>query len=224
MPAFAGMTVSEKETQYAENLGPQHVVNVQKAMWAIGEFKLAHERIDVGGPFGKNKEPAYLAMNPNGLVPTLEEEDGFLLWESNSIVRYLAGKHDKRHARTEGPRAARTRQPMDGLAAVGGRAGDLHAFWGLIRTPPEKRDLAAIKTSQDKTTDAMQMLDAQLGKTELRRRGRRSRMATSRSASCVTAIVQLVPGRPPTPNLDRWYAAISSRPAFKDHVGSVPLS
>ena len=67
--------------------------NVQKAMWAIGELGLAHERIDVGGPFGKNREPAYLAMNPNGLVPTLEEEDGFLLWESNTIVRYLAAKH-----------------------------------------------------------------------------------------------------------------------------------
>ncbi len=69
--------------------------NVQKAMWAVGELGLEHTRIDVGGAFGKNKEPPYLAMNPNGLVPTLEEEDGFLLWESNSIVRYLAGKHDK---------------------------------------------------------------------------------------------------------------------------------
>jgi glutathione S-transferase len=62
-------------------------------MWAVGEIGLSHERIDIGGPFGKNREAAYLAMNPNGLVPTLEEEDGFLLWESNSIVRYLAAKH-----------------------------------------------------------------------------------------------------------------------------------
>src|ERR1700730_13330474 len=67
--------------------------NVQKVMWAIGEMKLAHERIDVGGSYGKNNEPPYLAMNPNGLVPTLEEEDGITLWESNTIVRYLAGKH-----------------------------------------------------------------------------------------------------------------------------------
>jgi len=51
--------------------------NVQKAMFAIGELKLAHERIDIGGAFGKNKEPAYLAMNPNGLVPTLEETMAF---------------------------------------------------------------------------------------------------------------------------------------------------
>src|SRR6202051_4793902 len=67
--------------------------NVQKVMWAIGEMKLPHQRIDVGGAFGKNNEAPYLAMNPNGLVPTLEEEDGFTLWESNSIVRYLAAKH-----------------------------------------------------------------------------------------------------------------------------------
>ena len=67
--------------------------NVQKVMWAVGEMGLPHERIDIGGPFGKNREAEYLAMNPNGLVPTLEEEDGFLLWESNSVVRYLAAKH-----------------------------------------------------------------------------------------------------------------------------------
>src|SRR3954471_11903984 len=75
--------------------GRNNSINVQKVMWAVGEVKLAHERIDVGGAFGKNKEPPYLAMNPNGLVPTLEEDDGFLLWESNSIVRYLAAKHDR---------------------------------------------------------------------------------------------------------------------------------
>ena len=62
--------------------------NVQKVMWAVGEIGLSHERIDIGGPFGKNREATYLAMNPNGLVPTLEEEDGFLLWESNTVLRY----------------------------------------------------------------------------------------------------------------------------------------
>src|SRR5438477_11943485 len=66
-------------------------VNVQKVMWTVGELDLPHERVDIGGSFGKNNEPAYLAMNLNGLVPTLEE-DGFILWELNSIVRYLAGK------------------------------------------------------------------------------------------------------------------------------------
>src|SRR5690606_36577169 len=67
--------------------------NVQKAMWAIGELKLPHERIDAGMAFGKNREDWYLKMNPNGLVPTIDD-DGFVLWESNTIVRYLAAKHD----------------------------------------------------------------------------------------------------------------------------------
>ena len=141
--------------------------NVQKAMWAVGELKLEHTRIDVGGAFGKNKEPPYLAMNPNGLVPTLEEDDGFTLWESNSIVRYLAGKYDKAGALE--PKDAHQRglasQWMDWQLTVCGPA-IFGAFWGLIRTAPEKRDHEAIKASQDKTTDAMKILDAQLAKVQ----------------------------------------------------------
>src|SRR5262245_48275176 len=138
-------------------------INVQKAMWAVGELGLPHERIDVGGAFGKNQEPAYLAMNPNGLVPTLEE-DGFFLWESNSIVRYLAAKF--------GPGRL---EPSDLQAR--GRASSwtdwqLHVaapaltpvFWGLIRTPPEKRDHAAIDAGKVKSIAAMKLLDAQLAK------------------------------------------------------------
>ena len=86
-------------------------VNVQKVMWALGELGVPHERIDVGGAFGKNNEPAYLAMNPNGLVPTLEE-DGFLLWESNSIVRYLAAKFGA--ARSSRPTCVPARAPAAG--------------------------------------------------------------------------------------------------------------
>ncbi len=126
--------------------------NVQKVMWAVGEMKLPHERIDVGGAFGKNKEPAYLAMNPNGLVPTLEEEDGFTLWESNSIVRYLAAKHASRHARARRP-ARRARWRTSGWTGSSRCMGPAitPVFWGLIRTPPEKRDANAIAAGKVKT-------------------------------------------------------------------------
>ena len=106
-------------------------------------------------------------MNPNSLVPTLEEEEGFTLWESNSIVRYLAGKHDKGGVLEpkDAHQRARASQWMDWQLSVVGPA--IHgAFWGLIRTPAEKRDMAAIKTSQEKTTAAMQIMDAQLAKTK----------------------------------------------------------
>lgn len=198
--------------------------NVQKAMWAVGEIKLEHTRIDVGGAFGKTKEPAYLAMNPNALVPTLEEDDGFTLWESNSIIRYLAGKHDK--AAVLEPKDAKQRalasQWMDWQLSVLGPA-ITPAFWGLIRTPPEKRDAAAIKTSQEKTVTAMLMLEGQLGKTPFVAGPAFSYGDIPVGVMCYR-YRQLVPDRPKTPNLDRWYDAIAKRKAFQDQVGSIPLS
>jgi glutathione S-transferase len=198
--------------------------NVQKAMWAVSELKLEHTRIDIGGAFGQNREPKYLAMNPNGLVPTLEEDDGFLLWESNSIVRYLAGKYDR--AGVLEPKDAHARalasQWMDWQLSVMGPA-ITPVFWGLIRTPPEKRDHAAIKAGQDKTVTAMKILDAQLGKAKFVAGDAFSYGDIPVGIMCYR-YVQLVPDRPATPHLDRWYAAVSARQAFKDQVGSVPLS
>jgi glutathione S-transferase len=197
--------------------------NVQKAMWAVGELGLEHTRIDVGGAFGKTKEPAYLAMNPNSLVPTLEE-DGFTLWESNSIVRYLASKHDKSgvlEPKDEKQRA-RASQWMDWQLSVAGPA-ITPAFWGLIRTPVEKRDMAAIKASQEKTTAAMQILDAQLAKTAFVAGPAFSYGDIPVGVMCYR-YRQLVPDRPATPNLDRWYDAIAKRKSFHDHVGSIPLT
>jgi glutathione S-transferase len=204
--------------------GRNNSSNVQKAMWAIGEMKLEHTRLDVGGAFGKNKEAPYLAMNPNGLVPTLEEDDGFLLWESNSIVRYLAAKHDKAGViEPKDPKArAIASQWMDWQLSVLGPA-ITPVFWGLIRTPPEKRDMNAIKTQTEKTIDAMKMLDARLGKAAYVAGDAFSYGDIPVGIMCYR-YVNLIKDRPSMPNLDRWYASISSRQAFKDHVGSVPLT
>src|SRR5215212_6151125 len=157
-------TIEQREHWMIKIWGRNNSINVQKVMWAVGELKLPHERIDIGGAFGKNREPQYLAMNPNGLVPTLEEEDGFLLWESNSIVRYLAVKDGGGLAPADTKQRALANQWMDWQLSVAGPA-IFHAFWGLIRTPPEKRDMKQIAESQQKTTEAMKILEAQLSKT-----------------------------------------------------------
>lgn len=204
--------------------GRNNSSNVQKAMWAIGEMGLPHERIDVGGAFGKNNEAAYLAMNPNGLVPTLEEEDGFTLWESNSVVRYLAGKYDKNNVIE--PKDAKTRARasmwMDWQLSVCGPA-ITPVFWGLVRTPPEKRDMAAIKAGQEKTSSAFKMLDEQLGKTQYAAGDQFTYGDIPVGIMCYR-FVALVLDRPPMKNLDRWYGAISKRKAFQDHVASVKLT
>ena len=195
--------------------------NVQKAMWAVGELKLACERTDVGGAFGKTKEPFYLAMNPNSLVPTLEEEDGFSLWESNSVVRYLAAKHGALEPADPKVRA-KAQQWMDWQLSVIGPA-ITPVFWGLIRTPPEKRDANAIAAGKVKTVAAAKMLDEQLGKTAYLA-GDAFSYGDIPVGIMVYRYVQLIPERPPMPNLDRWYAAISSRQAFREQVASVPLT
>jgi glutathione S-transferase len=196
--------------------------NVQKVMWAVVEIGLPHERIDIGGPFGKNREPAYLAKNPNGLVPTLEEDDGFVLWESNAIVRYLAAKHRAGVLEPSDPHArARANAWMDWQLSVAAPAIS-DAFMGLIRTPPEKRNHAAIEESKRKTTAAMTILDGELGKTAYVA-GDAFSYGDIPVAIMAYRYRALVPERPALRHLERWYAAIAARPAFKAEVAAVPL-
>ncbi len=196
--------------------------NVQKAMWAVGELSLEHERFDVGGNYGKNREPAYLSMNPNGLVPTLQEGD-FILWESNAIVRYLARHYGAGTLEPQDPREiGRANQWMDWQLSVVQPA--MHtAFWGLIRTPEDKRDMAAIAASQNKTTDAMKILDAQLGRTEYVA-GEAFSMGDIPVGVMAYRFRQICPDRPEMRNLERWYASLQQRQAFKEHVEAIPLS
>jgi glutathione S-transferase len=197
--------------------------NVQKVMWAVSEIGLPHERIDVGGSFGGNREPAYLAMNPNGLVPTLQEEDGFLLWESNSIVRYLAAKHRAGVLEPSDPRVrAQAQAWMDWQLSVLAPA-ITPGFIGLIRTSPEKRNHAAIEESMKKTKAAVAILDAELAKNAYLA-GDAFSYGDIPVAVMANRYRQLVPERPPQPNFERWFAAIAARPAFKDQVAAVKLA
>jgi glutathione S-transferase len=196
--------------------------NVQKAMWAVGELGLEHERFDIGGAYGKNKEPAYLTMNPNGLVPTLQDGD-FILWESNSIVRYLAREYGVGKLEPTDPKArARANQWMDWQLSIVGPA-IFAAFWGLIRTPVEKRDPAAIAASKSKTTEAMKILDAQLGKSAFVA-GDQFSMGDIPLGIMAYRFRELCPERPEMANLERWYAALRTRPAFREQVEAIPLS
>ena len=197
--------------------------NVQKVMWAIGELSLPCERFDIGGAFGKNKEPAYLAMNPNGLVPTLQDGD-FTLWESNAIVRYLAreyGKPDQLEPADPKIRA-RASQWMDWQISVLGLAIG-PAFVGLIRTPADKRDLAAIAASQTKTTEAMKIVEAQLSRTKFIA-GEQFSMGDIPVGIMTYRYWQLVPDRPELPNLKRWYETLQARAPFREHVEAITLT
>src|SRR5260370_17919299 len=83
-----GNDVRKNKQKQIRIWGRANSVNVQKALWCLSELGLSYERIDAGMAFGRNHDADYLAMNPNARVPTLVDGD-FVLWESNSIMRYL---------------------------------------------------------------------------------------------------------------------------------------
>ena len=117
--------------------GRKNSSNVQKVLWTCAELGLPFERTDVGGPFGGNREPAYLALNPNGLVPVIED-DGVVLWESNAIIRYLAARYgDGTLLPTDPAARGQAEQWMDWVNTLLGPA-IWPLFFGLIRTPPDQ--------------------------------------------------------------------------------------
>lgn len=199
--------------------GRTNSVNVKKALWCVEELGLPYERVDAGMQHGVVNTPAYRKMNPNGLVPTLEE-DGFILWESHSIVRYLAARHGKG---TLWPTDERTRavanQWMDWAFSFQGAVRD--AFWNLIRTPADKRDAAAIERSRAKSGDMAGILDAALAG--------RAYVAGAFSMGdipigCeVQRWMRLPIERPKLPQLEAWFERLCARPAFRKNV-DIPLS
>lgn len=201
--------------------GRRNSINVQKVMWTVAELALPHERVDAGMKFGVVGEAWYGDLNPNRLVPTIDD-DGVVIWESNTIVRYLAAKH-----------AAGTLMPTD----IGARAnaekwmdwqqcslmyGLGPLFINLVRTPPEKRDLSAIASGEASVVGALKVLDANLkGRAYLLAEG--FTVADIPAGAAAHRWYALPIDHPDLPSLRAWYDRLTQRPAFQQHV-MLPLS
>ncbi|HZM34708.1 MAG TPA: glutathione S-transferase family protein [Burkholderiales bacterium] len=201
--------------------GRTNSVNVKKALWAAAELGLEYERVDAGMQFGVTRTPEYISMNPNSLVPTIED-DGFVLWESHSIVRYLAAKHG---AGTLWPTDLRQRADaerwMDWAFTLQGAMRDV--FWGLIRTPPEKRDGKAIEAGARRSRELLQaVLEKNLEKRPYVTGG--SFTMGDIPVGCEVQRWMRVPiERPRLPAVEAWFERLRARPAFLELV-DVPLT
>lgn len=195
--------------------------NVQKVLWCCGELDIAFERIDLGGRFGGNKEKPYLDLNPNGLVPTIED-GGFVLWESNSIMRYLVEKHGKGRLMPSTPEArADANRWMDWQLSTFNPA-IVPLFWGLIRFPEEKRDKAAIEAALQKTIKAWQIVDDQLAKASYLA-GDEFSIGDIPLGVWAYRWYNLPISRPDFKHLKTWYERLCQREPYKTHI-MIPLT
>ncbi len=196
--------------------GRANSVNVQKVLWCADTLGVRYERFDVGGAFGGNREPHYLHMNPNALVPTVDD-DGLVLWESNTVVRYLAGKHgmDTLCPRDLGARAGVERWMDWQLSTVHGPMATI--FIGLIRTPPEKRDMPAIDAAVKVMGEIWSRLDRHLADRAFVG-GAALTMGDIPVGCFVYRWFNLAIERPELPHLRAWYDRLTALPVYRRHV------
>jgi glutathione S-transferase len=198
-------------------LGRANSINVQTAMWTCGELGLDANRLDIGGPFGINNTPEYLSKNPNGLVPALEEDDGFILWESGSIVRYLSEVHGKGiWYPTDIRQRALANQWMDwSLSRL--MPAITPVFWGLVRTPPEERNHDLINAKRAESEKLMTILDRQLDRKSFLL-GDSPCMADLVIGPRVYRWLHVPMERPARPNVEAYFGRLAERTAYREHV------
>jgi glutathione S-transferase len=201
--------------------GRNNSVNVQKALWCCEEIGLAYERLDAGGEFGVVNTPQYRNLNPNGLVPTIED-DGFVLWESNAIVRYLAAKHgDGKLWPTDANIRAEADKWMDWQNTTFWPTFR-PLFWNLVRTPVDQRDDKAMEDSRLRTIEILGYLDAHL-KSRSHVAGQSFTMGDIPMGCAIWRWMGLPIERPELPNLKRWFDTLAERPAYQKTV-MLPLT
>ena len=197
--------------------GRKNSSNVRKPLWAAEELGLAYEAIDAGGAFGVVDTPEYRAMNPNGRVPVIED-DGFVLWESNAIVRYLLGKHAPNSTWYSADPQARAIADKWMDWTTSSFAGPFRTvFWGVLRTPADKQDWPAINAAIKECTELLSMADEALV-SQPYLSGPDIGMGDIPLGSFIYAWFEMPIERAPQPYLQAWYERLKQRPAYQKAV------
>jgi glutathione S-transferase len=197
--------------------GRRNSFNVQKVMWLVGELGLPHQHIPAGGSFGGLDTPEFLAMNPHGRVPVIDD-GGTIVWESHAILRYLAARHGSCRFWSDDPAErsyadrwmdwSQTALQPDFLMGV---------FWGFYRTPEPQRNWPAIRNAIARCAQHFRLLDEVLA-------DRPFLCGTALSLADITAGTTLYRyfgleiERPLIPNVTDWYQRLQERAAYREHV------
>jgi glutathione S-transferase len=192
--------------------------NVQALMWGIGELNLDYQRIDAGFTYGVVDTPEYLAMNPNGTVPTLIDGANPPLWETGAILRYLANAYADDDF---WPRDAIARAEVDRWAEWSkiniAAKFTTPVFWRVVRTPPSKRNPDAIANALRALDKFLDIAETQLASLQFLA-GDRLTLADIQFGHCLFRYFDIDIERADHPGLERYYEQLCTRPAFREHV------
>jgi glutathione S-transferase len=194
-------------------LGRASSINVRKVMWTCAEIGRPFEREDWGIGFRPTSEPSFTALNPNALVPVVRDGD-FVLWESNTICRWLAAESGRDDLLPAAPRErALVERWMDWQAGELNNAWR-YAFMALVRKSPTHGDPAAIATSAADWNRAMTLLDAQLQRSGAYVAGNVFTLADIVLGLSTHRWLSTPIERPALVNVSAWYERLAARPAF----------
>jgi len=196
--------------------GRRNSQNVQKVMWLIGELGLDHTHIDAGSSFGGLDTPEFLARNPHGKIPVIEDEAG-AVWESHTILRYLAAKHGGESWWPADPfqRSLQDRWIEWGTTTL--QVSLLEIFWAFYRTPEEKRNQAFLKGAFRRCHAAFAALDAHLATTPYMA-GDQLTLADIPAGATLFRYLTMPIERPALPHVEALYGRLSERDAYRTHV------
>ncbi|HEY0288983.1 MAG TPA: glutathione S-transferase [Pseudomonas sp.] len=197
--------------------GRKNSSNVRKALWIAEEVGVAYESLNAGGAFGINDQPEYLAKNPNGVVPMIEDGD-FVLWESNAIVRYLAARYapDSPLYPSDPQVRASADKWMDWTTSS--FAGPFRTvFWGVLRTPADQQDWVQINGAIKTVQQLLVIVDQALASHPYLS-GDEFGMGDIPLGSFIYAWFEMPIERPAMPHLKAWYERLKQRPAYQKAV------
>jgi glutathione S-transferase len=197
-------------------LGKASSINVRKVLWTCAELGLPFVREDWGSGFQSTRQPAFLAMNPNAMVPVLVDED-VVLWESNTICRYLANRYGADAALLPAGAAARARveQWMDWQATELNNAWR-YAFMALVRNSPAHADPVQVEASIAQWNRHMGILENQLGKTGAFAAGADFSLADVVLGLSLNRWLMTPMERPDYPALRAYAGLLQSRPGCRE--------
>ena len=190
--------------------------NVQKTLWALEELGLPYTHKLVGGAHGGLDEPAYRAMNPNGLVPTLQDGD-LTVWESHATLRYLAASYGENLLWPADPRERALVDQWTDWTATTFQPGWIAVFWLFVRTPKEQHDEKAIAPALAKTIAALRIADANLAERDYLA-GDKLTYADIAAGVALYRWFTMDIDRPAMPGVENWYLRLQQRPAFRKAV------